>query len=154
LWEWRANDGTYVRLEKEQCGQIETCWRKRQEAARVCGKKFPEGQYENLKGVIDLGDMTGSTAGSEWVTAIRRWDHQVDDVSIVRVEPEWLDYVVASAFFEAGGRESGGCRGLRSALCRCASKLEAGSVGKGVENRRRDGTNGKGQEDKCKVRTL
>jgi len=64
-----------------------------------------------LKCVIDLGDMTTSIVGCDWVSAVRRWDrdvamgdswdHQEDDVDIIDVETASRDYaVVASAFFD------------------------------------------------------
>ena len=127
-WEFRANDGTYVQFDKEQCVEIETCWRKRQDVARVWGTNFPVGQHENLKCVIDFGDMTAGVMGSEWATAIRRWDiretmgeswdHQVDDVSIVRVEPGSVDYaLVASAFFDRRRADGRAARLSRETHC-------------------------------------
>ena len=118
-WEWRGVDGTYTGFAKEQCVHIETCWRKKQDSAVVWGRGFPVAPSENLKCIIDFGDMTAMVAGSEWVTAIRRWDknepmgeswdHQVDEVAIVKVEREWVDYAVAaSAFYDrkrGGGRK-------------------------------------------------
>jgi len=109
-WEWRTIDGTYEAFDEEQCIAIETCWRKKEGLARVWGRRFPVGHDENLKCMIDFEDMTASIVGSEWVTAVRRWnvhdkmgdswDHQEDNVSIVEVEAGWRDYkVVETAFF-------------------------------------------------------
>jgi len=110
-WQWRLLDGTYEVFSQEQCIDIETEWRQQAKLARVWGTRFPVGENEMLKCVIDFGDMTTSIVGCDWVTAVRRWDrdvpmgdswdHQEDDVDIVDVEIASRDYaVVASAFFD------------------------------------------------------
>jgi len=95
-WQWRLLDGTYEAFNQEQCIDIETEWRQQVNLARVWGTRFPVGQNEMLKCLIDFADMTTSIVGCDWVTAVRRWDrdvpmgdswdHQDDDVSIVDVE--------------------------------------------------------------------
>ena len=110
-WEWCAEDGTYVSFDPKLCIEIEKCFRHDLWGARVWGKGFPVGPDEELKCVIDFSDMTASIVGTEWVSAVRRWDihnpmaegwsHQVANVSIVDVQPGWCDYkVVESAFFD------------------------------------------------------
>ena len=109
-WQWCARDGTYVSFDTTQCMEIERCFRQNLWGARVWGTGFPVGQNEKLKCFIDFEDMTACIAGSDWTAAVRRWDrdepmgegwsHQVANVSIVDVEPEWRDYkVVETAFF-------------------------------------------------------
>ena len=109
-WEWRAEDGTYVPFDKDQCIEIETCYRQRLGLARVWGTHFPAGPGEQLKLVVDFDDQTAFVAASEWATTVRRWsrdqsigdswDHQVDEVSIVDVEKGWRDFtVVETALF-------------------------------------------------------
>jgi len=77
----------------------------------VWDTRFPVGQNEMLKCLIDFDDMTTSIVGCVWATAVRRWDrdvpigdswdHQDDDVRIVVVETVSRDYaVVATAFFD------------------------------------------------------
>ena len=113
MWQWCARDGTYVSFDMTQCREIERCFRHRLWGARVWGTGFPVGQNEKLKCFIDFEDMTACIAGSDWTAAVRRWDrdepmgegwsHQVANVSIVDVEPEWRDYkVVETAFFHRG----------------------------------------------------
>ena len=110
-WQWRTLDGTYEAFNQEQCIDIKTEWRQQAKLARVWGTRFPVGENEMLKCLIDFGDMTTSIVGCDWVSAVRRWDrdvamgdswdHQDDDVSIVDVEIASWDYaVVASAFFD------------------------------------------------------
>ena len=110
-WQWRKLDGTCEDFDKEQCIKIEINWRKWLSLAQVWGTRFPVGQNEMLKCLIDFADMTTSIVGCDWVTAVRRWDrdvpmgdswdHQDDDVSIVDVETASRDYaVVANAFFD------------------------------------------------------
>jgi len=95
----------------EQCIDIETEWCKQSKLVQVWGTRFPMGENEMLKCLIDFDDMTTSIAGCDWATAVRRWDrnvpmgdswdHQHDDVRIVDVETVSWDYaVVATAFFD------------------------------------------------------
>jgi hypothetical protein len=98
-----------VPYDKEQCINIETSYRHGWDGARVWGKDFSVGQDEELKCVINFEDMTVSIVGTEWVSAVRRsdrdevmaesWDHQVANVSILDVEPEWRDYKVGESVF-------------------------------------------------------
>jgi len=110
-WDWRDEDGAYVTFDKDQCIEIETCYRRGWGAAIVWGTRFPVGRGENLKCVIDFADYTACIAGSDWVTPVRRWcsktpafeswDHQEDEVSFADVQKGWSDYmVVVSAFFD------------------------------------------------------
>ena len=66
-WDWRGQDGAYVGFDKDQCIEIETCYRRGWGSAIVWGKQFPVGRDEKLKCVvIDFGDYTACIVGSDW----------------------------------------------------------------------------------------
>jgi len=77
IWQWRTLDGTYEDFDTEQCIGIETEWRQQAKLARVRGMRFPVGESEMLKCLIDFDDMTTSIVGCVWATAVRRWDRDV-----------------------------------------------------------------------------
>ena len=116
-WEWRASDGTYEAFDWQQCIMLETSYRLGSEGSVVWGSRFPVGDNEELKCMVDFGDMTAAIAGTEWVTAVRRWDrdvqtgegwdHQDDDLLIVDVQPEWRDYTIVESALYDRPREDG-----------------------------------------------
>jgi len=130
IWQWRTLDGTYEDFDTEQCIGIETEWRQQAKLAQVWGTRFPVGESEMLKCLIDFDDMTTSIVGCVWASAVRRWDrdvpmgdswdHQDDDVRIVDVQTVSWDYaVVGTAFFERqrpDGRTPRISRGTHSVL--------------------------------------
>ena len=116
-WEWRTSDGTYKAFDRQQCITLETSYRQGSEGSVVWGRRFLVGDNEELKCSVDFGDMTAAIAGTEWVTAVRRWDrdvqtgegwdHQDDNLLIVDVQPEWRDYTIVESALYDRPREDG-----------------------------------------------
>jgi len=77
IWQWRMLDGTYEDFNTEQCIDIGIEWRQCFKLAHVWGTRFPVGENEMLKCLIDFDDMTTSIAGCDWATIVQRWDRDV-----------------------------------------------------------------------------
>ena len=116
-WDWRTSDGTYEAFDKQQCMTLETCYRQGMAATVVWGRRFPVGDNEELKCMVDFEDMTAAIAGTEWVTAVRRWDrdertgegwdHQDENLLIVDVQKGWRDYTIVESALYDRPREDG-----------------------------------------------